>query len=88
MTKCKMCRLWNRTLAIRPKCLKKMALWQAHKRAPLSDADRSVLRYRENRAGERVGKRLVGLIDFYPAIDMSAMGFAADWRNMKPWRSL
>jgi hypothetical protein len=32
--------------------------------------------------------RFVALMEHHPNIDISSMGFPADWRTLEPWRSV
>jgi abortive infection bacteriophage resistance protein len=80
-------RLWNRTLAIRPRCPKK---W------PYGKIDNSrlylslmVLYFVISKIapGSDWKLRLRQLVDASPVIDTSAMGFPSNWRDKEPWHT-
>ncbi len=81
-------RLWNRELAVKPILPRRSPAWPY----PLVGADRLycvlvIIRHALLRAWPqcRWRERLFELIDRHPEVDLSAMQFPENWRNLPPW---
>jgi abortive infection bacteriophage resistance protein len=78
-------RLWNRTLAIRPRCPKKWSYGKLrNEKIYLSFV---ILQHIIRTVAPEIDwrSRIFELLDAHPTIDLSAMGFPADWRQRAPW---
>jgi abortive infection bacteriophage resistance protein len=78
-------RLWNRTLAIRPRCPKRWAYGKIDNTNVYLLL--IVLHYIISRIAPEStwSTRLVQLVDTYPHLDIAAMGFPPDWKSSEPW---
>jgi abortive infection bacteriophage resistance protein len=83
-------RVWNRTLGIKPKLPQNPERWWPYR---IEANDRIyplliiIVHFLRTIAPQSSwNRKLVDLLDEFPMVPVSEMGFPADWRNRPPWR--